>query len=217
MTRAGPRDSPRLTGSPAGSGTVLLAGVAVEPVELVLVDRAQCPRGEGALEEAADAARALPGAGDLHQRDAALLGRDLEPGDQARIAVGFGEDPAWLRLVHLHPVLAGPAAGRHREPRDRPGPDAAGLDLEVRELRRKELRVVLPHVPDVPEHGVGGCVDGLLGGNDDGCHAGISITLRPGPGRGLARPRMISAAPDSRGRRRRVILSKAGPKPRCTA
>jgi hypothetical protein len=102
-------------------------------------------------------------------------------------------DAAWLGLSDLHPVLASAPAGRHREPRDRARSDAAGLDLEVRERRRQETRMVLAHVRDIPIDGVGGRIHRPLSGDENRCHpACLSPPARgtriPGPATRRPRP-----------------------------
>src|SRR5437763_14229459 len=117
-------------------GSALSACVRVESVELVGIDAAHHPRREQPLEEAADATGALPGRRDLDT--AAIPGRIDRPGsDQTGLGVRLGQHPARLGLGDLHVVLAGAATGRDLETGDGPRSDAAALDLEVGEGRRK--------------------------------------------------------------------------------
>jgi hypothetical protein len=64
--------------------------------------------------------------------------------------VGLGEHAAGLRLLNPHAVGAGSAPGGELEAVDRAGPDAALLDLEVRERGWEEVWVVGAEVRDQP-------------------------------------------------------------------
>ena len=66
----------------AGSCGAAFTRVGVEPLEFIGIDGTQHPRREYALKQAADPARTVPGAGDLHERGRALRG-DREGGDRA--------------------------------------------------------------------------------------------------------------------------------------
>jgi hypothetical protein len=64
---AGMPEAHRERGARADSGNALLAGIGVQAVEFIEEELAQRPRGEGALEEAGDPARAVPARADPHQ------------------------------------------------------------------------------------------------------------------------------------------------------
>src|SRR5256886_11351952 len=141
----------------AGSCGAAFTRVGVEPLELIGIDGTQHPRREYALKQAADPARTVPGAGDLHERGRALRG-DREGGDRAGAGIGLGQDPARFGLGDLRPVLAGAPARRQLVPQDRTGAHATGLDPEVRERRGQEPWMVLAHVRDIAVDRIGWCL-----------------------------------------------------------
>jgi hypothetical protein len=161
-------------GWPGLSGT-LLAGVGIQPFELVRVDGPHHPGREHPLKDAPDPPGSVPGRRDLHERRPVSRG-DRGRRDQAGAGIGLGQDPAWFRLVHPHPVLAGTSARGDLEPRDGASTHAAGFHLEIRERRRQETRVVIAHVRDIAVDRIGRCIDRTLGGDNDSRHASLSIT-----------------------------------------
>jgi hypothetical protein len=69
----------------------------------------------------------------------------------------------WLRLLDPHAVATDPAAGGQPEAVGRAGAHTTLLDLEVREGRREETRMMGAEVRDVPVRMVGGSADQALG------------------------------------------------------
>src|SRR5689334_8617008 len=161
-----------------GLSRPLLARVRIQPLQLVRVDGPHHPWREHPLEEAPDPPGAIPGRADLHER-VAVSGGDRGRGDHAGTGIGLGQDPARFRLVHLHPVLAGPTARGHREPRDGAGPRAAGFHPEIREGRGQETRVMIAHVRDIAVDRIRRRIDHAFGADHDFPHAGLSITAVP--------------------------------------
>src|SRR5262249_42643287 len=94
----------------------------------------------------------------------------------AGAGTGLGHAPPRFGLGDLHPVLAGAAARRHLEPRDRAGTHAAGLHPEVGKRRWQETRMVLAHVRHIAVDRLRRRIHHALDRGNDPRHAGLSIT-----------------------------------------
>jgi hypothetical protein len=149
--------------------------VHIQPLQLFRIEGCYHPCRKHPFEEAPDPPGTIPVRADLHER-VAVSGRDRGRGDHAGAGIGLGQDPARFRLVHLHPVLASPAARGHREPRDGAGTRTTGFHPEIRELGRQETRVMIAHVGDIVVDRIRRRIDHAFGGDHDFPHAGLFIT-----------------------------------------
>src|SRR5829696_4223660 len=126
--RTGGQDPPPLLPRSAGGE------LRVQPLEDLLVDPAQALGCEGALEEAPDAAGAVPGGPDPDGGDPGVGGDHRPGGDHGGVRVGLDERVAG-RLGDDHELIAD-ALGRRREPpmHARPVPATASVHAVVAEL-----------------------------------------------------------------------------------
>src|SRR5918994_5760267 len=196
-TAVTPPWSPASSTRAAGSGG---GDLAVQPAQEVLVHPAQALGRERALEEAADAAGAVPG-GAHPDGGQPGVGRVQRPGGHHRRAGVALHEGVGVGLADLDELVAHPLGGGGEAPGD-PGARAlaAGLDPVAAELLGQHPRARPLVVGESGPHPVHRRRDDPFRGGDDLTHAPILPPSPPRPDAGTppARPTCRIAAPPSR-------------------
>ena len=145
---------------------MLALGVSVQELERLAVDASKHAGRDDALDDAGEPAGVPAGVDRTRVRPygtgstVKVVSIRRDASDSMSIRPGCG-------VAEPHSIGGGATAERHLERVDRPGADAADLDLEVAELRRQEVRVVPPEVANDMVDVRGRRIDGPFGRGGD--------------------------------------------------